>query len=401
MRNFMSSSFRNLLTNGQFWRQVMINLAIVLSLQWLIQALFFNKTQVPDVCSLRSGQMITIGEYSSESSPLARPLVGEIDFVDKPEQAVEEKTTISLPHADFLFSNFGAILEQVVVKRQTGGKAHDLPILNPLSATDKERRTFLVAFDEMTPFFYQLQGNEEKEFEYQLTYSAETQRARVTKVFHINKSTFDVSLDFTIEPLLNNQEATSLQPRIILPAPVITDIASTDMAYGVVWNDQSTIQKIKPGPQDQNAWISPKLFGVEDRYALSALISDKNNFVQRAYYRIGMDGQLLAYIEGQPVQKNQTYTLSFYVGPKQSDAMAAVDDRLLETFDYGWFASISRFLLKALNFLYDYLHNYGLAIIALTLLMNILMLPITVRGERKMQESMKANAEIQRKMRYL
>jgi len=47
--------------------------------------------------------------------------------------------------------------------------------------------------------------------------------------------------------------------------------------------------------------------------------------------------------------------------------------------------------------LYDLVHNYGIAIILVTLLIKLLMAPFTFRSEQGMKE----RAEFQRKMKYL
>ena len=89
--------------------------------------------------------------------------------------------------------------------------------------------------------------------------------------------------------------------------------------------------------------------------------------------------------------------MSFYFGPKETSAIVPVDVRLEKTLDYGWFAPVSKFLLVVLNWLYKYLHNYGLAIIILTLLIKLLLLPFSIQGEK----SMKQRAEAQKKLTYI
>jgi YidC/Oxa1 family membrane protein insertase len=91
-------------------------------------------------------------------------------------------------------------------------------------------------------------------------------------------------------------------------------------------------------------------------------------------------------------------TVSFYLGPKDEQAVAPVDARLEETFEHsGMLSPLSKLLLKLLNFIYRYVHNYGYAIIILTVLIRLFMLPFTLKGER----SMKQGAQMQERMDYL
>ena len=76
----------------------------------------------------------------------------------------------------------------------------------------------------------------------------------------------------------------------------------------------------------------------------------------------------------------------------------AVDQRLEQTLDYyGFLAPVARALLAMLKFLYSYFHNYGYAIIVLTALMKLVLLPVTLRSER----GMKQRLEFQKKLQYV
>jgi len=78
--------------------------------------------------------------------------------------------------------------------------------------------------------------------------------------------------------------------------------------------------------------------------------------------------------------------------------MAAVDNRLQKTLDYaGFLAPISQFLLMILNWLYKYVGNYGLAIILLTFLIKLILLPFSWGSEASAQKQ----KEVQKKLAYL
>ncbi|MEE8122387.1 MAG: membrane protein insertase YidC, partial [Anaerolineales bacterium] len=55
-----------------------------------------------------------------------------------------------------------------------------------------------------------------------------------------------------------------------------------------------------------------------------------------------------------------------FLGPKAYQVLQATDVTLSQLIDYGWFAFLVRPLLLSLNFIDQYLHNYGWAIIVLT-----------------------------------
>lgn len=78
-----------------------------------------------------------------------------------------------------------------------------------------------------------------------------------------------------------------------------------------------------------------------------------------------------------------------YIGPKLTENLIKIDPVLPEVMDYGVFGFISKLLLKLMKFLHGIFGNWGIAIIALTIVMRLLMLPFNVvsfKSARAMQK---------------
>ena len=60
-------------------------------------------------------------------------------------------------------------------------------------------------------------------------------------------------------------------------------------------------------------------------------------------------------------------------------------------------APLSRLLLVILKYLYSFVHNYGWAIILMTILINLVFLPLNIKSA----QSMKKYTEFQKKLTYL
>lgn len=90
--------------------------------------------------------------------------------------------------------------------------------------------------------------------------------------------------------------------------------------------------------------------------------------------------------------------LEMYVGPKDIDRLKAVDPRLEKLVDFGkWFGFIAKPLFFSLNWLNDkYLRNYGWSIVVLTLIINVLMLPLKISSMKSMQKTQLIQPEIQK-----
>jgi YidC/Oxa1 family membrane protein insertase len=114
---------------------------------------------------------------------------------------------------------------------------------------------------------------------------------------------------------------------------------------------------------------------------------DQGLFVSRLIYNIQ------DHLQGDVAR----FTYSLYIGPKDLDVLRETGHFLEKSIDLGWFGFIAKPLLVVLKFFYRYTHNYGVAIIILTILIKILFHPLT----RKQYESMREMQKIQPKMQAI
>jgi YidC/Oxa1 family membrane protein insertase len=105
------------------------------------------------------------------------------------------------------------------------------------------------------------------------------------------------------------------------------------------------------------------------------------------------------------LQPGRREELVLYAGPKEYKALTALHAGLQQTIDFGWFMfgslTLVRFIAKPLflllQFLYEFTHNYGIAIILVTALIKLCFVPLT----HKSYTSMKAMQALQPKMAEL
>lgn len=98
------------------------------------------------------------------------------------------------------------------------------------------------------------------------------------------------------------------------------------------------------------------------------------------------------------VNPNESVALSFsgYFGPKDTKVLAKHDPALKHAVDFGWFSIIARPLLAAIQAIYKFTHNYGVAIIIVTVILKILFYPLTRAAAVSMKRMQKLNPEMQR-----
>ena len=89
--------------------------------------------------------------------------------------------------------------------------------------------------------------------------------------------------------------------------------------------------------------------------------------------------------------------VSLFLGPKDHQVLDNFDASATELIDYGWLAFLVRPLLLSLRFIYQYVNNYGWAIIILTFGINLVLFPLRY----KQMASMKKMGEVQPKIKAI
>ncbi len=85
-----------------------------------------------------------------------------------------------------------------------------------------------------------------------------------------------------------------------------------------------------------------------------------------------------------------------FMGPKVLSLLKSFDRGLEESIDFGYFAFISVPMLQALHFFQTYTGNYGLDIILLTLVIKLLLWPLTQKSFVSMKRMQKLQPQMQR-----
>jgi YidC/Oxa1 family membrane protein insertase len=122
---------------------------------------------------------------------------------------------------------------------------------------------------------------------------------------------------------------------------------------------------------------------VDNRYFLAAFIFDETSpFNTVSAYR---DNKRLPFgiVLSSPKPgeaDSEKYALRMYLGPKGHAHLKTLNLNLEESVDFGFFGVIGKLTLAVLLFFHNMTHNYGWAIIILTICLQILVLPLTVKS---------------------
>ena len=83
------------------------------------------------------------------------------------------------------------------------------------------------------------------------------------------------------------------------------------------------------------------------------------------------------------------HSYALFLGPRQLTVLKQFGKGLDKAVDFGWTNIIAKPLLYALRFFNKYIHNYGVSIILLTILIKIIFWPLTHKSYKSMKEMQK------------
>lgn len=142
--------------------------------------------------------------------------------------------------------------------------------------------------------------------------------------------------------------------------------------------------------QGNTSWLA---FG--NRYFATALIHESG--INPDIVLVGgaqFAGAYLSYpLRLKPDETEIVISLKVYSGPKEYNELSKIAG-LKGLIDYGMFSSIAYPLLLVLTFFYQFVNNYGVAIILLTILVRALFYPLSLKSYRSMAAMQKLQPQI-------
>ncbi len=130
-------------------------------------------------------------------------------------------------------------------------------------------------------------------------------------------------------------------------------------------------------------------FGLNDKYFLVAVIPEIGGNSAINYSSLNSNQILNAkyFYPRNIIKPGNTNTTKWktYLGPKEPKNLNVVGYGLNEAINWGWLGILAKIALKFLKILNSVLHNYGLSIIAITVILRVLFLPLTLKSMRSMK----------------
>ena len=382
-------------------------IAIVLSvLVFVVWQFFF----VDEEAMKKSAQKQPTTPVTQEQPVSEEPYVKEKQepvAAEKPVTSVEDQrtrktaktVTVDTPLYQIKFSENGAAINSFLLKDYREAAEEDSP-LKQLLAADNSMESIILGFTGksipgLENAVYSTEPDREtltvSESIQELTFYWESDSGiKIEKIFKFSPESYLIGLMVKIK----NGSDQTIQDHLTVALRAATP--QEKRMYGFEGPSaliDSKLEEIKLDKiEEQNTYSGTlKWIAIQDRYFLSSIIAQNG----------GEASMVLAktddIIESQFVQPEKIirpgtqhqYDYYLFFGPKSMRVLNKVGHDLNRAVDFGWFDFIAKPCLWLMNFLYDFIPNYGLAIIILTIMIKIVLWPLGSKSYKSMSEMKK------------
>jgi YidC/Oxa1 family membrane protein insertase len=344
-------------------------------------------------------------ENRSAATQPSQPTVPEEPPAPRPTSLVgadtERQVRIETDRVVAVFTNRGARLQSWQLKgyrNQETGEPLEL-VTNELAATHPLPFSLEVADPQITDTLngalyavaeerHPTGGPAELVFEYR-----DSSGLYARKAFRVVPASYRVSIQAQVE-----QGGTALTPAIEW-GPGLADAGSQTSRFhikpqGLVFVDDSvdrfSASSVGKEPSHEGTY---RFAGIEDHYFMAVALDPGPATIRYQPVSIpppaGSDASARDLMAFTLAPEKTDEAITFFIGPKEFDVLAALDPEFVKAINYGIFAVIVVPLLRSLVWINGFIGNFGWSIVALTVLINALMFPLrhkSVVSMRKMQE---------------
>jgi len=219
-------------------------------------------------------------------------------------------------------------------------------------------------------------------------------RVTATKTFRFAQQPYLFGFNVDVQPPAPYRIAVGPGIRTLGPEEQDTQVVTTGNAvyqaqgeFEILRREKVPTLKVVPGVD---------YIGIEDNYFLTALLPERAG--EGSFQRVRFtDAKTKTFRDDVYAGLNATgqglVAGTAFFGPKETTLLDQYNMR--KVLQFGWFDLIARFFLKALIWLNQYTHNYGFAIIVLTILIKIVLYPLQHKSIVSMKKMQKVQPKVE------
>lgn len=389
-------------------------LAIVISVIVLVgYQTFFVKPQIQDTLpqqqtdnQLNEQQEVeqkatsTVSEYVVETKPKPTAVV-------LPPKKDARIISVSTPFYNVSISEYGAGIKSLELRNYKANNKEDSPLkqLVPeqlpqgtltLSLKDQsipELTTAVYTAKIDTNHYDLTEGEQQIEFVF-----TSPQNITVKKIYTFKADSYMIDCEI----VLQNGSTMPLNDSLVISTPgIYTEEVESRSRFafeGPVVYQNEEYKAIDPDDIEEQSIYAGNIgwSGFSERYFMTAVMpknmqdgTAQNTSIELFYANDWVTNNYIQKIDridpGQPA----AYAFTFYLGPKSQKILGTYDNSLKNVVNFGFFNIIAKPLLIGMNIIHDYIPNYGIAIILLTILIKLIFWPLGTKSYKSMNEMKK------------
>jgi YidC/Oxa1 family membrane protein insertase len=147
-----------------------------------------------------------------------------------------------------------------------------------------------------------------------------------------------------------------------------------------------------------------KVAAISTQYFTQALL-DKSDIMPEIKAQVSQDKMYAqANLNHNLINRSQDFFVNYlaFVGPKSLDLLNKIDSNMAGIIDFGWFSGLAKIILYVMKAFHNIFGNWGVAIILMTILVRIVVLPFNLmsfKSMKKMQELQPYMKELREKFK--
>jgi len=335
-------------------------------------------------------------EAASQPLPTETVKTEEPSFTIPKEMAVQEKELrIETDKYILIFSNIGGSLKTVYLKEfKTPGTDEPLK----LTHIDNPKEYIFGISSQTIPINLDTSIYNVAQEGDAVIYSIRADNFEIIKRFNLHKSNYTIELQLFIKNTSASQK--EFKYRIIGGSGIIELNAQDKKLIEVTAKVNEKVfgfRRPKPGERITNpgvvSWeaMKNKYFSI----ILKPLVNTTSQF-----YTEDKNGILSMGVEPVPqsIQVGSLIENKFllFVGPSQISVLKKAGYNLDETVNYGFFGGISKLLIATMRFFYMIVHSWGIAIILLSVFLNVILFPLTAKSFKSIQKMQEIHPQMEK-----
>ncbi|MBU0969121.1 MAG: membrane protein insertase YidC, partial [Proteobacteria bacterium] len=215
----------------------------------------------------------------------------------------------------------------------------------------------------------------------------------VKKIFTFRADSFLIDCNIIVQ----NGSNMPLNDAIVISMPGFYDEAvrkQSRFAYqGPMTYLNGTYQEIDPDDIEDQDTFSGKVdwAGYTSQYFMTAVMPKvaTEARLKLSYTNDIATNRLVQKMDRLDPGKQGQYDYAYYMGPKSHKILGQYENSLKKAINFGWFDIIAKPLLITMNTIHDFIPNYGIAIILLTILIKLIFWPLGTKSYKSMNEMKK------------